>query len=307
MKLIKKGSGRIYKITEHMSDGEYIWEYAIELNQGKILLIGTDYDDGYRSYMVEKEMIRLHFLYVEKELLGECKDLEIYEGRFEWKEKKDESSSVRFREDITFVVGDGYVIGEYYTSNSDEWYPTSVISFDFDKKKTLEEYTKGMRFITPEEEGKYEFPETLSKNGKVCYVVTGEPRTGKTTSMLHMKMNGCIKDVCDTDMFTRPIEAAEYITEGTAFVIGKHRNVKMEAEENSYTYAEFLIEYIKRLGYEVLILDFEEREELKENQVYTIFMTYDSNVSDSQKEVFPYGVEQGYYHGNKVKIHVRNG
>lgn len=287
MELLHTGTGKVYEVN--IGEGDFQWEYAIELDNDHVLLIGTDHDDGYRSYMIEKEIPRLEFIYMSKELKQEYNSLEIYKN------------------DPYYIVADGYVIGEYGTDYSDSWYPQSIVGFDFESKETVEEYLKKLHRGECEEEEIYELPKALEKNKEVCYVVLGEPRTGKTTSMLEMKKEKYVQDVCDTDMFEKPIDVITHIKGGTAYVIGKHRNEIMRTSNKDYTYEEFLTAYIKRLGYDVVVLDFKERTEVKENEVYKIFMTFASNVVKKHRKPFPYPYEKEIYDGNKINIFVKNG
>lgn len=200
-----------------------VGEFFVEVvGENQVLHFEVIDDDAYRSNLyVNLELDRMTFAihHAEKTYMQTLKDVRVY--------TKTESELEEF-----FIFSDGEQVASAFIDYSDFYYPQA----GFELIDVVEEERK--RNAIPNE---ITFSlEQLKKSSRhtQMFLVTGEPRLGKTTTILrYWKSTNYI----DTDDFDHPAQALHYLCKkelGTklAVIIGKFRHVQVNIEGVNYSF-----------------------------------------------------------------------
>lgn len=241
--------------TDEWGEDGVSYEYVCE-NGETYIYMGVDPSDGYRSaleYEVTTDGDR--FESWDKNLLASFAALRIEE------ETEDGDGYEGGGYGYAFYDGEE-LIGKAWHSYGDGYYPSGWVSFDH-KKLTTDTVVSEFRFefseVSTSLEGTYRRVVDLSpKQGKTVFVLTGEPRIGKTTFCERF----LTVPYFDTDQLNKAIDIGEVaLRHYPVFVVGKYRNVVAKTSKGNLSFAQLLIQLLTDQGFDVHECRFLSRED----------------------------------------------
>lgn len=254
--------------------GDWATTIFVEGSNEPNVLSFQAYDvDGYRSNLsTDFKLPRLQFVYMpNRKLIGEFENVEVIVTTHE-DFKGEEDDDYWHEEDyICYTIySNGEEIASASEDASDSYYPSAGVSI-----LNHEEYEKEIQ--TAPKNFEYKIPSHLEAgSGKRAFIVTGEPRLGKTTTLAkHLKSMFTL----DSDSYQDPKTSLAYLAgykDDFAFVIGKYRNTVVETPEGEFLFKDMAKHILKKKGYTVYELEFVERKGVEYNG-YAIVISNQTN------------------------------
>lgn len=265
---VEIGNIEIWTLVSHNDDNEDV-EYIIISDLGKAYICGVMPCDEYRDHgLIFHEISPLKTVFWDRELIGRYNNAEYY---FEENE-----------EDYGYTFfADGRNLGSAWFDYSDSYYPRGFCHF-YNEKEEKEALAKVPEKLL------YKKPELVKEIfDEYSFVVTGEPRLGKTTTInYHFDFkNTNAYGHRDTDAYGDPefvLNMISTMQNMAIYTIGKYRNTKIIVNEQSYDYHEFITEMLKEKGFKVMNIHFLER---KGTDMDTYMVFIENNTGLENKEV----------------------